>query len=484
MKLALDEREQLVRTLRGARGDGTLSAERVREIAASLGVSTGYVYRLAREGVAPRTRAPWPLSERAIELYYDKRGRVPAVHGALVAEGAEVPGLRQLQRAFAGQLDNDERAFVLWGAVARRARSGTVRWEARFRNAVWQTDHVKLGVPVVMDGYPRPRRLWMTYYIDCYSRMVMGWMVSVRESSDAVLEALRDAILIDPEAGSPQGGTPVVLMYDNGLTFVADVIQQAAALLGFRTQPVAPYSPHLNGKVERCHQTISSLALSEMPAWKHGPRDERGRLYGERAIDEQTLIGEIARAVRHYNFERSHSALGGQTPWACFSDDETALRVQERSRLRFALRHRRLHTVQTSGVYKHRGYYWHDDLDSRVGDDVIVAWLRYDERTVDVYEPDGRFLCEAARVAEMTPAQVLDTKRAQRMRQAAQTRRMRESLSRAEERYAPTNRPDGLDMITRSARDPVAARRRPGEGDLVEQLGLSDGLYEPWQPQP
>lgn len=69
-----------------------------------------------------------------------------------------------------------------------------------------------------------------------------------------------------------------MLMYDNGLTFVADVSQQAAALLGFRTQPVAPYSPHLNGKVERCHQTISALALSEMPAWKHGPRDKRGRL--------------------------------------------------------------------------------------------------------------------------------------------------------------------------------------------------------------
>ena len=74
----------------------------------------------------------------------------------------------------------------------------------------------------------------MTYFIDCYSRMVMGWMVSARESSDAVLEALRDAILIDPGVGSPHGGKPVVLMYDNGKTFIAEVVQQAAALLGFR----------------------------------------------------------------------------------------------------------------------------------------------------------------------------------------------------------------------------------------------------------
>jgi putative transposase len=482
MKLSPDDRAQLVETLRQARADDALPAVRVREIAASLGISPGYVYRLARVGVAPRTRGAWVLSERAIELYYDKRGRVPAVHAALVDGVEEVPSLRQLQRAFATQLDNDERAFVRWGAVARRARSGTVRWEARSRNAVWQTDHVKLGVPVAMVGHPRPRRLWMTYFVDCYSRMVMGWMVSVRESSDAVLEALRDAILLDPEAGSPQGGTPVLLMYDNGLTFVADVIQQAAALLGFRTQPVAPYSPHLNGKVERCHQTISALALSEMPAWKNGPRDKRGQLYGEQAIDEHTLIREVANAVRHYNFERPHSALGGETPWACFSADETALRVQERSRLRFALRHRKPHTVQASGVYKHGGYYWHDTLDSRVGDGVIVAWLRYDERTVDVYEPDGRFLCEAVRVSEMTPAQVLETKRAQRMRQAAQTKRMRKALSRAEERYAPTNQPDGLEIITRTAQDPAPERQTGDDAGLLERLGLTDGLNEPWEP--
>jgi putative transposase len=150
--------------------------------------------------------------------------------------------------------------------------------------------------------------------------MVMGWMVSVRESSDAVLEALRDAILIDADAGSPQGGLPTVLMYDNGKTFVAEVIQQAAALLGFRTRPVSPYSPHKNGKVERCHQTISALALAEMPAWKNGPRDQRGRLYSDQAVDEQTLIRQIAAAVRHYNFQRPHSAIGGQTPWECFSE--------------------------------------------------------------------------------------------------------------------------------------------------------------------
>jgi putative transposase len=262
MKLTRAERDQLAVTLRRAQADGSFNSALVRDIAAGVGVTERYVYSLTRDGVPARTRAPWQLMDRAIELYYEKRAKLPAVHAALVAGGDDVPALRQLQRAFATQLDSDERAFVRWGAAQRRAASGTVRWEARCRNAIWQTDHVQLGVPVVLPGRStRPKYLEMTYFIDCYSRMVMGWMISARESSDAVLEALRDAILIDPDAGSPHGGKPVVLMYDNGKTFIADVVQQAAALLGFRTQSVPPYSPHRNGKVERCHQTICALAL-------------------------------------------------------------------------------------------------------------------------------------------------------------------------------------------------------------------------------
>ena len=370
------------------------------------------------------------------------------------------------------------------GAAARRASSGTVRWEARCRNAVWQTDHVKLGVPVILPGRPtRPKHLWMTYFIDCYSRMVMGWMVSARESSDAVLEALRDSILIDAEAGVPHGGTPLVLMYDNGKTFIAEVVQQSAALLGFRTQPVAPYSPHRNGKVERCHQTICTLALSEMPAWKHGPRDLRGRLFCDTAVTEKVLIAEIDAAVRHYNFERPHAAIGGLTPWQCFSADETALRVQDRARLRFALRHRKLQIVQPSGVWKHGRYYWASALDTRAGRPVIVAWLRKDERAVDVYSTDGDFLCEATPQEKLTREQIVADSCRRHARWVVQNRRLRNAISKSEERYAPTNRPDGLDVITISA-DPASRdpdRPQP-DNDLLDVLGLADGLYEPWRP--
>jgi hypothetical protein len=220
-----------------------------------------------------------------------------------------------------------------------------------------------------------------------------------------------------------------------------------------------------------------------MPAWKHGPRDVRGRLFCDTPVTEAVLIAEIDVAVRHYNFERPHAAIGGLTPWQRFSADETALRVEDRARLRFALRHGKLQTVQASGVWKHGRYYWDDELDTRVGSPVIVAWLRKDERAVDVYTTDGEFICEATPQRDLTREQIVTANARRRERWVIQNQRLRKAISKSEERYAPTNRPDGLDVVTVSAddadRDP--GRREP-DGELLDELGIAGGLYEPWRP--
>jgi hypothetical protein len=124
MKLTPDARAQLVDTLQASPVDGSLTAAEVRAIAASFEISTGYVYRLAREGIAPRSRGSWLLTEQAVELYYEKRGRVSAVHAATVDGGEKVPSLRQLQRAFATQPAAPPSATValLDTAAVRRLR--------------------------------------------------------------------------------------------------------------------------------------------------------------------------------------------------------------------------------------------------------------------------------------------------------------------------------------------------------------------------
>ena len=482
MKLTPEHRRQIIDNVRARRAAGTCDHEVICAIAGDAGISTDYVYRLARGGIPERTRQPWQLTDTAIDLYYSERACIPDIHRSLLARGDCPVGLRQLQRAFREQLGSDERAFVRWGAARRQSQSGTVRWEAPARNAVWQTDHVQLGVPVLLPGHSKPKKLWMTYFIDCYSRMVMGWMVSVRQSSDAVLEALRDAILHDPDSEHVYGGTPGVVMYDNGLTFLAEVVQDAASYLDFRTRPVAPYSPHQNGKVERCHQTISRLALSEIAAWDHGPRNKAGRLYDYTPISERELIARVGAAVQVYNFERPHSALGGRAPWQAFADDQAPLRLQSPERLRFALRHRKIQKVSAHGVYKHGRWYRHVEIDTRVGDSVVVAWLRKDERSVDVYNLSGELLCTAHPHEMLEAEDVVAVKRRERERNVAQDKRLRKTISRSLEAYAPANQPDGLKVTTLPT---ARAARRPGDtGDdddaLLDDLGLRGRVGAAW----
>jgi len=308
--------------------------------------------------------------------------------------------------------------------------------------------------------------------------------VSVRQSSDAVLEALRDAIDDSQDDDHCYGGTPGVVMYDNGLTFLAAVVQDAAAYLDFRTFAVAPYSPHQNGKVERCHQTISRLALSEIAAWDHGPRDRAGKLYDYTPISEGELIERVGRAVRTYNFERPHTALGGDTPWEAFTGDSTPLRLEAPDRLRFALRHRKIQKVGQQGVYKHRRWYRADELDDRIGDTVIVAWLRKDERSVDVYRLSGEYFCTARPHLTCTQEDVVGAKRRERERRTQQDKRLRQAISRSLESYSPTNRPDGLAVTTLPTEhaDARSSSADAAEEALLDSLGLRTRIGSAWSP--
>ena len=328
----------------------------------------------------------------------------------------------------------------------------------------------------------------MTYFIDCYSRMVMGWMVSVRQSSDAVLEALRDAILHRPRGGHVRTAARPGLMYDNGLTFLAEVVQEAAALLDFRTQPVAPYSPHRNGKVERCHQTICRSALSEMPAWNHGPRDLRAPVC-DTPISEKELIAEID--ARRAPLQLRAAAQRDRRPHAVAGFAERrdgAAPRRTAPRLRFALRHRKIQKVSAHGRLQARPLVLGTSSSTPASATAsIVAWLRKDERSVDVYTLERR--------VPVQPPAARDARRARRSwppsaaSASARPRRTSGCARRspqAQERYAPTNQPDGLNVITLSA-DRTASRAQATPTATRTRCSTArdspDGAVWPWRPE-
>jgi putative transposase len=448
MKLTLDERRIFHDTFKARQATGQPLAPWVTQQASKLAVSERYVWMLGA-GVPERTRRGWQLPDEAIDLYYDTHGDVPKIYERLHSAGRFPYHIKTLKRAFLREMDADERAFAALGAVARRKHTGTILWEAAHRNAVWQTDHTHLKVPVNVPGLRHPRQLRLTYFLDCRWRLIMGWVISVQPSADSVLEALREAILIDlPD--KPFGGKPLLILYDNGLEFLALAVQAAAGLLDIETRAVSSYSPHKNGRVERCHQTISRIALSEMPLWKNGPRDISGRLYdaGRPVVDWEVMVREIDLAIRHYNFERAHSSIGGLTPLEGFLSDDTQLRTETPERLRFALKTRKVQKVDQRGVYKHGGWYRADELDYMVGDSVTVAWLSKDQRSVDVYRLDGTFLCTARPHRTLTHDQVIDNKKGHAQRARELDKRAKASRERARIRYAPASTPGAAQIIS------------------------------------
>lgn len=478
--LTADERrKQLVKTWREARAEGRCDSAYVRRQALANNLHPRHVWRLVAEGSPEPQRKQWQLTEEAIDLYYRYRGCLRRVSEAL--RDPRAPAYRQLARCFADQLGSDERAFVKEGYVARRAHSGCLRWEARHRNSIWQADHTQLKVPTLLQGRTQPTHQYLTYFLCCKSRMVMGWMLTEEATSDAVLEALRDAILVDLERDKPQGGLPDAVMFDNGMSFLADAVDMGTALLGIDRIPVESYSPNQNGKVERCHQTISRAALTDLPSWERGPRDRADKPYNTTPIAEAELIDRIAATIRWYNFDRPHSALAGRTPWAAFSEDSHALRFVAPERVRFALRERKVQKVQPSGVWKHGGYYRADELDVLVGKSVVVAWLRRDQRFVDVYDSDGAFICTATpNEHTLRDDEVIAIKARGRARHRKQTARLKRVHGHGHEERAPTNTVGGSPVVTRQRTNPDAEARQAIDPEVLRRLGHRNVTIGRW----
>jgi putative transposase len=211
-------RSTVVERLAAAQKSAPLSRRLVREVAAACEVSERTMWRWVTEGGPPaRPRVGAVPSDRAIELLLAWRGNVSAVHRQLVEEGEDVPSVRTLARAFERGLSPAQRDLARRGDVALRDRAVYLRYEARFRGECYEGDHKQLSIEVLAPRAHRPQRPWVTMFVDQFSRLIVGWAMSLRPTQAEVLAALRMAVTVDPEQG-PFGGVPVLLRWDRGLS--------------------------------------------------------------------------------------------------------------------------------------------------------------------------------------------------------------------------------------------------------------------------
>lgn len=274
-------RDAVLERLRGAKGSGGLSAELVRQAAVAADVSPRTVYRWLAQGERrPRGHRPaWALPDRAFELLVTWRGNVAAVRRQLIAEGVVVPDMETLRRAIARELSVTQRDYITDGDDGLRARTVHLRHEARFRGECYEGDQKQLSIEVLAPRATRPQRPWATLFIDQFSRLIVGWALSLQPTAAEVLAAVRMAVVEDRER--PFGGVPARLRWDHGHEFGADAVAQAGAVLGCVSVCCEPYSPWQKGKIERLNRTLEDELLRGLPRWTAGPRDKRGELAGE-----------------------------------------------------------------------------------------------------------------------------------------------------------------------------------------------------------
>ena len=202
----VERRQAVVCRLLALRAAGRLHNQTVRAAAESLGVAERSVWRWLAAGVyEPGWRIGWRTTDEAIEAFYRTGGRPTAAWRLLRDESVRVPSHTAFCRALERDVSPAERAYARHGEDGRWRYSVYRRWEPKARNEVWETDHDELDIRVLPLRGQRLVRPWLTVIEDGFSRLVMGWALSLYPTSAEVLVAIREGIVIDPERG-PWGG--------------------------------------------------------------------------------------------------------------------------------------------------------------------------------------------------------------------------------------------------------------------------------------
>ena len=136
---------------------------------------------------------------------------------------------------------------------------------------------------------------YLVSVIDCCTREIVGWDLSLRCRTEEALAALNRAVLEVLPFGSR--GTGLTLTTDNGTQFTSARYVETLNRLGITHRRTAYNPPEGNSYIERFHRS-----LKEEEMWLN-----------EYESFEQARHS-IAGWIQEYNHDRPHRGLHGRTP--------------------------------------------------------------------------------------------------------------------------------------------------------------------------
>lgn len=461
-----------VQRLLGLEMRGELSSHHVRLVAQALGKSERTVWRWlavarteGRLGRVPAGRFTVTAEVRRLLALWG--GNASRVHAELVERARQdpaqpaVPSLATLHRAIRRDLTAGERAGLRHGEAARRAHDVFAKRPPTHRNAVWEGDHKRVPVQVEAEGeLVCP---WVTWFIDCATRVIVGVAVTPHEPSrDAVLASLRCAIDQRPPYG-PAGGLPAAIRVDRGKEFLCRTVTAAMGAFAVAVIDLPAYTPHLKGTIEALNDAVEEMHFVLLPRYTH-----RQKLTGGRTADPEapaltfaSFVAGLLDWVSWWNSEHHPDSLGGQTPLETWAADPTPLTDVPAGQLaRFALEDDgRTRTITSHGIRWRRRDYIADWMVGRTGTRVVVRHLPHHDDLVEVFDTAGAHLGSAYLADTATSEQI----RALKAARTAAARRLRADLKAAEKL-----RRNRFKAQTTSA--PPVPLRTPTRSDATDEL--------------
>ena len=277
----------------------------VREVAATYGVSTSWLYELLaryrREGDAvfePRSRRPASNPNATPVEVVDL---IVRLRKELADQGLDA-GPETITWHLAQHHDiTVSRATVARHLTARgmvtpepnkRPKSSYIRFEAAMPNECWQSDftHYRLTRP---DGRPGADTEILTWLDDC-TRYALRITAHHRVTGSIVLTEFRRTVATH--------GIPASTLTDNGMVFTTRLaggkggrnpLETELRRLGVDQKNGRPWHPQTQGKVERFQQT--------MKKWLRSQPDQPATI-----ADLQALLD---RFTQEYNQRRPHRSL-------------------------------------------------------------------------------------------------------------------------------------------------------------------------------
>lgn len=301
--------------------------------------------------------------------------------------------------------------------AALKAKLPYVRrdWSCLAPNDVWIGDGHGMKCRVIRPDTGKPGVVELTMIIDGFSRLVVGWSISLSENVIAVSDALRHAMTNHPP--------PLIYYSDNGAGQCGQHIDDSAhgvlARVGIHHETGIPGNPQGRGIIERPWQTVAIPLAKKYMTFRGSGHDRDTLRLVDRAIDKAAraerrgdpvtlpdvpplaqFVADLEHAIDAYNTQhehRSHPRVGGRhmTPMQAYMSKPSAndqklhpLELRDLTVPSFTRK-------ATRGWIELFGWYFSEQLMDVDGQDVRVALAWDDSSKITVYRTDGRFVCVA-----------------------------------------------------------------------------------------